>query len=108
MDYAQTLKHYDAAVALCDGIERKGKSMPYTSDNGHMFSLINKDGELGVRFSTSEQERLIEELNSGHLHSHGAVMRGYVLMPDNVVSDHEELAKYLRMGHNYVLSLDPK
>lgn len=108
MDYAKTLEHYDAAVALCDGIERKGKSMPYTSDNGHMFSLINKDGELGVRFSKEDQQRLMEELESGHLHSHGAVMRGYVKMPDSVVKDAKRLAEFIKLGHKYVMSLDPK
>jgi hypothetical protein len=42
---------YNKLIAKCPGIERKGKNNPYTSVNGHMFSLINKDGELGMRFS---------------------------------------------------------
>lgn len=49
--WEDNLKLYDMAVAKCPEIERKGKSMPYTSANGHMFSLLNKDGELGIRFS---------------------------------------------------------
>jgi len=108
LEYSETLKHYDDAVALCQGIERKGKSMPYTSANGHMFSLINKEGELGIRFSKAEQERLIEELNSDYFRSHGATMRGYVTMPKEIIRDAEKLAKFVMMGHAYVMSLDPK
>jgi len=34
--------------------------MPYTSVNGHMFSQLNKAGELGIRFS-KEGEQFMEE-----------------------------------------------
>ncbi len=37
---------YDALVTNCSRFPRKGKTMPYTSANGHMFSLLNKDGAL--------------------------------------------------------------
>ena len=49
--YGENLKVYDELVAQCSRFERKGKTMPYTSANGHMFSLLNKDGELGFRYS---------------------------------------------------------
>ena len=41
---------FEAAISAADQIERKGKANPYTSANGHMFSQINKDDQLGVRF----------------------------------------------------------
>lgn len=40
------LKIYDELVANSPRIERKGKTMPYTSANGYMFSLLNKAGEI--------------------------------------------------------------
>ncbi len=48
---------YDQLVAKCERFQRKGKTMPYTSANGHMFSLLNKDGELGMRFSKEVQNK---------------------------------------------------
>ena len=53
--------------------------MPHTSENGYMFSLLNKEGEVGIRFSKEVQEKYIEEFGSSLYHSHNAVMKGYVL-----------------------------
>lgn len=47
----ETRKIYDQIVERCPRFERKGKTMPYTSANGHMFSLLNKAGELGFRYA---------------------------------------------------------
>ena len=99
---------YNELIASCGGIERKGKTMPYTSANGHMFSQINKDGELGIRFSSEDQKRHIEELGSGLFKSYGAVMRGYVLIPDTMWQDMDRLVRLMEESHAYVLSLDPK
>lgn len=99
---------YDKLVAKCPGFERKGKNNPYTSANGHMFSQINKDGELGIRFSKEVQEKYMTELGTGHFKSYGATMRGYVLMPENMWQDLDKLAVYLNESYNYVMSLEPK
>ena len=58
--YEDRLKQYDALVDQCDGIERKGKTMPYTSDNGHMFSLLNKNGEFGIAFFEGSARALFQ------------------------------------------------
>ena len=42
--WKENLEKYDRIVAKTDRFECKGKTMPYTSANGYMFSLINKDG----------------------------------------------------------------
>ena len=106
--YEEKLKIYDALVAKCDRFERKGKTMPYTSANGHMFSLLNKDGELGMRFSKEVQEKYFEEFNTTVFKSHGATMRGYILIPDNMFKDLDTLAQYLDESYDYVMSLPPK
>ena len=51
MTREEAIKKYDELLSKCPDIDRKGKSMPYTSANGHMFSQVNKAGELGIRFS---------------------------------------------------------
>ena len=63
------------------------------SVNGHMFSLLNKDGELGFRLSKQFQEKYIQEFGTTIFESYGAVMRGYVLIPDKMLEDLDELSK---------------
>jgi maltose-binding protein MalE len=70
--WEENLKKYDELVAKYPRFDRKGKSMPYTSANGHMFSLLNKAGELGIRFSKEVQEKYMQELNTTYFKSHGA------------------------------------
>ena len=82
--------------------------MPYTSANGHMFSLLNKEGELGFRFSKEVQEKYFKEFNSGYLMSHGAKMQGYVMIPEAMFNDLDKLADYLNESYDYVMTLEPK
>ena len=60
----EKLKIYDQLVAKCPRFKRKGKTMPYTSANGYMFSLFNKNSEIGIRFSEDVKEKYIKEFNS--------------------------------------------
>jgi hypothetical protein len=106
--WEKKLELYDRIVQKCPRFERKGKTMPYTSANGHMFSLLNKKGELGMRFSKPVQEKYIEEFGSSKLISYGAEMRGYVMIPDDMFEDLDKLAEYLNESYDYVMSLDPK
>ena len=46
---ARTLELYDRLVATNPDLKRKGKTMPYTSLNGHMFSFLTKEGMLALR-----------------------------------------------------------
>lgn len=106
--WEEKLKIYEALVAKCPRFERKGKTGPYTSANGHMFSFLNKAGELGIRFSKEVQQQYLEAFDTTLFKSHGAVMRGYVLIPDNMFDDLDQLAKYLDESYDYVMSLPPK
>lgn len=106
--WQKKLERYDQLVAKCPRFERKGKSMPYTSANGHMFSLLNKDGELGIRFSKEVQEKYIQEFGTTIFKSHGAIMRGYVLIPDFLFEDLDKSSEYLNESYDYVMSLEPK
>ena len=106
--WEEKLKVYDDLVAKCPRFERKGKTVPYTSANGHMFSILNKDGELGIRFSKEVQKKYIGEWGSDFFKSHGATMQGYVLVPDSMLKNLDSLAKYLDESYDYVMSLEPK
>jgi len=106
--WKEKLKIYDELVSKCSRFERKGKIMPYTSANGYMFSLLNKAGEIGIRFSKEVQEKYIKEFDSGLYKSYNAVMRGYVLIPEAMLEDLDNVAKYLDESYDYVMSLEPK
>lgn len=101
-------KKYDELVAKCSRFKRKGKNNPYTSVNGHMFSMLNKDLQLGMRYSKEVQEKYIKELGTDYFKSYGATMRGYVLMPQELWNDLGLLAKYLDESYDYILTLKPK
>lgn len=104
----EKLKIYDALVAKCPRFERKGKTMPYTSANGYMFSLFNKNCEIGIRFSKEVQEKYMKELPTTRYTSYGAVMKGYILIPEHLWDDLDTLAGYLNESYDYVMSLEPK
>lgn len=73
-----------------------------------MFSLLNEDGQLGIRFSRQVQEKYIKEFGTGLFESYGAVMRGYVLIPDHMFEDLDKLSGYLDESYDYVMTLEPK
>ncbi len=106
--WEKRLEIFDAIVEKCPRFERKGKSMIYTSANGHMFGLLNKAGEIGFRYSKEVQESYIKEFNSEYYKSYGATMKGYVLIPDHMLTDLDNLADLLNESYDYVMSLDPK
>jgi len=105
---AVSLDIYKAVIDNCPNIELKGKNMLYTSDNGYMFSLYNKAGEIGFRFSEKRKKQLIELLNTTDYKSYGATMRGYVKIPESLFADIPKLTEFLKESHSYVMSLEPK
>ncbi|NNF18593.1 MAG: hypothetical protein HKN61_02355, partial [Flavobacteriaceae bacterium] len=72
------------------------------------FSLLNKAGDLGIRFSKDVQEEYIEEFNSSLFRSYNSVMHGYVLIPEDMLTDDKKMVELLNESYDYVMSLDPK
>lgn len=104
----EKLKIYDALVAQCSRFERKGKTMPYTSANGYMFSMLNKVDELGIKFSKEVQEKYFDKFNTTLFKNHGAVIKGYVLITEPMLEDSDSLVKLLNESYDYVMSLPSK
>ncbi len=102
------LKLYDHIVSQCPKFERKGKKMIYTSANGYMFTLLNKDAEIGIRLSKEAQKAFKENYKATEYRSYGAVMRDYVKVPDQLLNDTELLVRYFNESYNYVMSLPTK
>jgi len=106
--WEEKLKIYQALIDKCPRFEKKGKTMPYTSANGHMFSQLNKAGEIGIRFSKEVQEKYIKTFDSTIFKSYNSIMQGYVLIPEKMLEDLDQVAQYLNESYDYVMSLDPK
>lgn len=99
--YKDVIKHSDQS-------ELKGKNMLYTSTNGYMYSTINKAGQLGIRLSKEDQKLFDQKHGAEPFKSYGATMRDYVLIPENLLSNINELAQWLNKAHAYVSSLPTK
>lgn len=108
MNWDDALKIYDDITEACDGFERKGKKMIYTSSNGYMFTLLNKDAEIGIRLPKEEAAKFIEEHNTGHYYSYGAKMKDYVLVPETLWNDKKLMVNIFEQSFSYVNSLPPK
>lgn len=107
-EYTEKLKFYDKLIATNFNFKRKGKTMPYTSENGYMFTLFNKAAEIGIRLTKESGAKFMAEHDATIYMSYGAVMKGYVLVPENLYSKLDLLAAYIQESYEYVMSLKPK
>src|SRR5215470_13619831 len=92
---ARAVGLYDALIATHPDIERKGKSSPYTSVNGNMFTILSADGTLGMRLAEADRDAFIAFYRTGLHQAHGAVMKEYVAVPAELLARTSELAPYL-------------
>lgn len=98
---------FEAAISAANRIERKGKANPYTSANGHMFSQINKDDQLGIRLPKPRQKKLLDEYGAGPFKSYGATMRDYVCLTEEMLSDQALITALLEEGLAFVSAMPP-
>lgn len=105
---ADKLALFDQLVDTHPDIERKGKTMPYTSMNGHMYTIMTKNGVLGIRLSKEDRAAFIEKYDSALLKNYGAVMKEYVTVPDDLLHRTDELKPYLDQSYSYIKGLKPK
>jgi hypothetical protein len=52
---------HEKLVATNPNVERKGATMPYTSANGHMFSLLTREGWLALRLPSEAREVFLKK-----------------------------------------------
>lgn len=104
----KVLAQYEELVSRVPNLERKGKTMPYTSVNGHMFSFLDKEGAMGLRLSEQDRTEFIEAFNSRLMEQHGRTMKEYVVVPPALLNNTDELSIYFKRSFDYVSSLKPK
>jgi len=101
------LKRY-AAAAEGAGETVKGAKNPYTSRNGHMFSFLDSDGAMALRLSENLTDEFLSTYESGPVIQYGSVMRGYVSIPDDLLSDAAELSPWFEKAYDWIGTLEPK
>ena len=98
---------YDKLVATHPDIKRKGDTNPYTSHNGHMFTLLLKKERLGIRLPEKERDAFIKKYKAQLLEAYGIVMKEYVEVPAGLLKKTAELKPYLLQSYEYVKTLKP-
>jgi hypothetical protein len=106
--YEDSLALYEKLVATRPDVERKGATMPYTSANGHMTSLLTKEGWVALRLPADVRDAFLQKYKTKLAEQYGAVMKEYVQVPDTLLKKTKELAKYFDVSYTYVSSLKPK
>src|SRR3974377_1058512 len=105
---AESVALYEALLATNPAIERKGATLPYTSVNGNMFSLLTPEGTLALRLPEAEREAFLKHYQTELCKQYGAVMKEYVAVPSSLLQNARELSKYLDISYRYACSLKPK
>jgi TfoX/Sxy family transcriptional regulator of competence genes len=105
---AESVVLYEALLATNPEIERKGATMPYTSVNGNMFSLLTADGTLALRLPEAEREAFLKRYKTKLSEQYGAVMKEYVEVPASLLRDTQALADHLAVSYRYACSLKAK
>lgn len=105
----EKLEIYDRLVEMLPNQKRKGKTSAYTSQNGHMFSFLDKkNGELSIRFSEAVKKELMEKYGAKESIQHNSVMRGYIVVPEDIFNNFEVLSELFKDSYEYINSLKPK
>ncbi len=99
---------YNKLVASHANAERKGATIPYTSLNGHMYSMLTKGDEVALRLPKDEVEKFIEKFKTKNVEQYGIVQKEYVVVPDTLLAKTAEMKKYFEMSYAYVSSIKPK
>jgi|SRR5580692_3113453 hypothetical protein len=102
------LELYEKLVATIPGIERKGAVHPYTSQNGHMFTYLDQTGTLGIRLPEDALEAFLKKYKTKLFESYGVVKKDWARVPESLLKNTKELAKYLKVSQEYVKTLKPK
>jgi hypothetical protein len=108
MERTAAITLYEKLVATNPKVERKGATMPYTSLNGHMFSILTKESRLGLRLPAKERSEFLKKYKTTLCEQYGYVQPEYVVVPDALLKKTRELKPFFDVSYAYVASLKPK
>jgi len=106
--HTAVLELYERLVSSIPDLQRKGKANPYTSLNGNMFTFLDKEGKLSLRMSKEDREGLIDQYDAQPSIQYGAVMKEYIIVPEELMSDETRLKILMQKSLAYASTLKPK
>jgi hypothetical protein len=104
----EKVKLFAKLVATQPKAELKGDTIPYTSLNGHMYSMLTKADEVAIKLPEEERVKFITKYKTKLLEQFGIVQKEYVLVPDALLKKTVELKPYFSLSYNYVSGMKPK
>ena len=108
MERDQVLEFYKSAVARYDELKVKGAKTAYTAIDGNMFSFVDDQARICLRFSETRKAELNAKYDTSDVIQYGAVMRGYVALLDEVAGDGDELERLFAESFEFAKTLKPK
>lgn len=99
---------FNQLVSAHPDATRKGDTVPYTSLNGHMYSYFSKDGFLALRLPENARAEFLEKYKTTLVTAYGIVQKEYVVVPDDLLAETNQLKTWFEQSHDYVSSLKPK
>lgn len=104
---SDALNRYTAVVEGAGEVV-KGAKNPYTARNGHMFSFLDPDGTMAIRLPDELSDEFLSSYESGPVMQYGSIMRGYVSVPDELLSDTKEIGSWFNKSYEWIGTLEPK
>ncbi|WP_240838025.1 toxin-antitoxin system YwqK family antitoxin [Acidaminobacter sp. JC074] len=106
-DIQDKITQYDLLISKL-GVERKGKTSPYTSVGGNMYTMLRKDGVLGIRLSKEDRDKFMADYDASAFENYGAKIKEYVEIPESVFYDTDLMVKLLKKSLDYTKTLKKK
>jgi len=104
----RVIEIYQGLVAEYDDLKIKGKKSAYTATNGNMFSFVDPEGLFCIRLSRDDKAAFEAEHGTGDVIQYGAVMRGYVPVPVEMLEDAPAMASLFANSVINARALKPK
>lgn len=107
-DHTKLLEEYKALIHNICQMEVKGKTMPYTSINGNMFSFLDSAGNLGLRLPTNILKDLIIKLKSKYCEAHGVILKKYLEISPQIFENQTLMKELITISYDFAKTLKPK
>ena len=76
--------------------------------NGHMFSMVTKEGQVAIRMSKDVRAQYLEEVNPNEVVTYKTMMKEYIEISDEMLKDQEAVLSLLDQSVEYIKTLKPK
>jgi hypothetical protein len=108
MARARAVQLYEKLIATNPRVERKGATIPYTSHNGHMFSMLTKADQVAIRLPAAARAAFLKTYKTHLCEQYGVVQPEFVIVPESLLTKTAELKRHFDASFAYVASKKPK